>query len=124
MTQPSTLIAVVDDEPAVREALKRLLRSAGFDVRTYRSGADFLQAMGGQPHGCAIVDIQLGAMDGFKVLDQLRSRASDVPVILITAYDAADDEPRALRGGAAGFLRKPFSDNELIAMIGAALRAA
>jgi FixJ family two-component response regulator len=124
MTQPITVIAVVDDDPAVRKALKRLLSSAGFAVNAYSSGADFVRAIDSHRHDCAVVDVQMDTTDGFSVLEQLQSRGGDVPVILITAYEAADDEQRALRGGAVGFLRKPFSGNELIDMIGAALRAA
>jgi FixJ family two-component response regulator len=119
----TALIAVIDDEPAVRRALKRLLRSAGFEAHTYAGGADFLQAVQSCRPDCVIVDIQMRPMDGFIVLERASMLGVDVPAILITAYDSADNEQRIEKSRAIGLLRKPFSDAALLEMLQVALRA-
>jgi FixJ family two-component response regulator len=124
MAEDIAVIAVIDDEPAVRRALKRLLRSAGFEVHTYSGGADFLQAAQTRPPDCVVVDIQMRPMDGFNVLQGMKARGVAAPAILITAYETAESDDRVSRSGAIGFLRKPFSDHALIEMVQVALRVA
>ena len=121
MSQERTFVAVVDDESTVCRALKRLLRSAGYDVITCESGAELFRSLDSRMPDCAVIDIQMAAMDGYEVLAQLQKRESRFPAILMTAYEAEDDEQRARQYGAAGFLRKPFGANQLIDMIEAAL---
>lgn len=119
--QKRTFIAVVDDESTVCKALMRLLRSAGYDVITCESGAELLRSLDSRLPDCAVIDIQMAAMDGYQVVAQLQKRESHIPAILMTAYEAENDEQRARQCGAAGFLRKPFGDDQLIDMIEAAL---
>ena len=117
-------VAVVDDEDAIRKALKRLLRSAGLAVQTYASGQEFLLSLPAQRPDCVVLDIGMQGMTGFDVQARLKAAHVAVPIIFITALDDPDDQPRAMRAGAAAFLRKPFGDEELLAAIGAAVRLA
>jgi FixJ family two-component response regulator len=122
MAEILAAVAVIDDEPAVRKALKRLLRSAGFGVHTYSGGADFLQTVHTHLPDCLVVDIQMRPMDGFELLRQLKSLGVGTPAILITAYETPEGDELISRSGAIGFLRKPFSDHALIEMVHVALR--
>ena len=118
------LVAVVDDEDAIRKALERLLRSAGLAVQTYGSGLDFLQSLAARQPDCVVLDISMPGMTGFDVQEHLKFAHAAMPVIFITALDDPGDGPRAIQAGAAAFLRKPFGDDELLAAIGAAVGSA
>ena len=113
------LVAVVDDEDAIRKALKRLLRSAGIAVESYASGQEFLQSLPAQRPDCVVLDIRMQGMTGFDVQARLNAAHVAVPIIFITALDDPTDQARAMQAGAAAFLRKPFGDEALLAAIGA-----
>jgi FixJ family two-component response regulator len=117
------MIHIVDDDPAVARALKRLLRSWGMQVRTFTSGAKFLAALDASPDAdCYVIDVQMPGMTGLEVLDRLRAAGLDVPVVFMTAHETEGVEGQAMRAGAVGFLRKPFADEKLIELIRAAVR--
>ena len=116
------LVAVVDDEDAIRKALERLLRSAGIAVECYASGQEFLQSLPSRRPDCVVLDIRMQGMTGFDVQARLKSSDIAVPIIFITALDDPDDEARAMKAGASAFLRKPFGDEALLALISAAVR--
>ena len=116
------LVAVVDDEDAIRKALKRLLRSAGIAVESYASGQEFLQSLPAQRPDCVVLDIGMQGMTGFDVQVRLKAAHVPVPIIFITALDDPGDQTRAMQAGAAAFLRKPFDDEALLAAIGAVVR--
>ncbi len=121
MGQKRTTVAVVDDEPTVCVAVQRLLRSAGYDVHTCSSGAELLLSLESELPDCVIIDIQMAAMDGYEVLAELQKRYKHLPAILMTAYEAENDEEHVRECGGAGFLRKPFDEGQLISLIEAAL---
>ena len=116
------LVAVVDDEDAIRKALERLLRSAGIAVKCYASGREFLQSLSARRPDCVVLDIRMQGMTGFDVQVQLKATRMAIPIIFITALDDPDDEARAMKAGAAAFLRKPFEDEALLALITAAVK--
>ncbi len=117
------MIHIVDDDPSVARALKRLLRSWGMQVRTFRSGAEFLAAIGPSPDAdCSVIDVQMPGMTGLEVLDRMNATGLDLPVIFMTAHETEGAEEQALRAGAVGFLRKPFADEELIGLIRIAMQ--
>ncbi len=122
---PDTLprIHIVDDDRAVTQALRRLLTSWGMQVRTYASGQEFLSALGAPAEAdCSIIDVQMPGMTGLEVQERMNRAGMDVPVIFITAYAEERIEEQALRAGAVGFLRKPFTDEALVALIRSALQ--
>jgi len=111
-------IHIVDDDPSVCRALKRLLSSWGMQVRTFSSGEEFLSVLR-SPHDadCSVIDVQMPGMTGLEVQEQMRRAGMDLPVIFITAHEEEGVEERAFKNGAAGFLRKPFSDEALVGLI-------
>jgi FixJ family two-component response regulator len=122
---PSTppFIYIVDDDPAVVKALKRLLHSWGMHVRTFLSGEEFLAALSRSCDGdCSVIDVQMPGMTGLEVQEALKRAGIDVPVIFITAHKEEGVEERAMRAGAIGFLRKPFMDEALVGLIHMALQ--
>ena len=124
MSETRPLVAVVDDEDAIRKALHRLLRSAGLGVNTYASGTEFLQSLSSRKPDCVVVDIRMPGMTGFDVQSRLKADNIALPVIFITALDDPGDGQRAINAGASALLRKPFGDDELLAAIEIAIRPA
>jgi FixJ family two-component response regulator len=116
-------VLVVDDDASVRAGVQRLIRSAGFVVETFASAEDLLEAWPSDNWGCLIVDIQMPGLSGLELQTKLAALGSTVPIIFITAHDDPNARSRALNGGAADFLEKPFDDEELIAAIHAAFEA-
>ena len=116
-------VFVVDDDASVRVALGRLIRSAGLEVETFTSAEDLLETWPSESAGCLILDVQLPGLSGLELQSKLAALGSTVPIIFITAHDDPNARSRALNGGAADFLEKPFDDEELIAAIHAALEA-
>ncbi len=119
----SPLIYVVDDNPSVAIALRRLLHSWGMQVRTFASGEEFLAALS-RSHDvdCSVIDVQMPGMTGLEVQERMKRAGMDVPVIFITAHEEEGTEENALRAGAVGFLRKPFTDDALVGLIRTALQ--
>lgn len=117
MSSGLKLIAVVDDEQAVRTALTRLLRSAGFAAEAYLSGADFLESLATRIPDCVLLDLWMPAMSGHEVQARLAAAGRHVPVVVLTGHASADARERALEAGAVAFLLKPADDSELLAVI-------
>ena len=116
------LIHIVDDDPSVTRALKRLLHSWGMQVRTFASGEEFLSALSRSPDAdCSVIDVHMPGMTGLEVQERMNLSGMDLPVIFITAYEEEGVEEQALRAGAVGFLRKPFTHEILIGSIRDAL---
>lgn len=123
MSNISPIIHIVDDDPSVCRALKRLLRSWGMQARSFSSGPEFLSALGSSPDvDCSVIDVQMPGMTGLEVQEQMQRAGMDLPVIFITAHDEEGVEDRAFKSGAAGFLRKPFSDEVLVGLIRKAMQ--
>ena len=122
MTKPGPLIAVVDDEASVRTALGRLLRLADYKVADFGSGEDFLAWLATHRPDCVILDVHMPGLSGFDVQAKLCAAKSDVPVVFITASDDIALDQKVLAAGGATLLRKPFSNDALLAALGAALR--
>jgi FixJ family two-component response regulator len=116
------MVAVVDDDEAFRAALQRLLKSAGFSVRSFASAEDFLDC-GGQEHetGCLIADIRMPGMSGLDLQAKLNAEHCPIPIIFITAHGDEQLRLQAMRGGAVKFLAKPFDDAILLESVRVAL---
>ena len=114
-------IAVVDDEAPVRTALRRLLRLADYNVSVFASGEEFLASLASSRPACALLDVHMPGLTGFDVLQRMRAAHIDIPVVFITASDATEVDLTASQSGAA-LLRKPFSNDVLLAAVEAALQ--
>jgi FixJ family two-component response regulator len=113
------VVAVVDDEDAVREAMEGLLRSAGFEAEGFGSAEAFLSCRQRTRFSCMILDIGLPGMSGLDLQQRLIASGTSVPIVFITAYDDGDRrmQAQALASGAAGFFRKPVDDEALLSII-------
>ena len=118
------LIAIVDDDDALRNSLDNLLRSVGFGVQGFSSAEAFLQANHAHETACLILDVRMAGMNGLELQRQLVTANWRIPIIFVTAY--ADDEARerALAAGAVAFLYKPCREEDLLSAIDAILKHA
>jgi two-component system, LuxR family, response regulator FixJ len=115
------LIAVVDDDDALRHSLDDLLQAVGFRVQGFASAEAFLRTLHAPEAACLILDVRLPGMSGLELQRQLGAAHCSIPIIFITAY--ADDHvrARALAAGAVAFLSKPCGEEDLLRAIQAAL---
>ncbi len=118
--RPPTLF-VVDDDSAVREALRDLLQQDGRTVEIYASSEAFLDAYGPGREGCLLVDAQMPGMGGVALLRRLKSEGTRLPAIMITGQGDVPMAVEAMRAGAADFIEKPIRRDELFASIERAL---
>jgi FixJ family two-component response regulator len=117
----SRFVAIVDDDEAMRDALKGLLKEAGFPARAFASAEEFLHS-GEQRHtGCLIADIRMPGISGLDLQARLKADNIDIPIIFITAHGDEHMRMQALRSGAVEFLAKPFDDEVLLESVRAAL---
>jgi FixJ family two-component response regulator len=115
------VIAVVDDDESVREALTGLVRSLGYSAVAFRSAAEFLNSKRRHGAACLITDVQMPGMTGPELHERLVARGEPIPTILITAYPSERVRARVLQAGVKGYLTKPFAENDLLACIDSAL---
>ena len=121
MAEQGGTILVVEDDDSMREAIERLLGAAGFASTAYAS-ADGLLAHGVDPgSACVISDLKLPGMSGLELLAALREREITLPFILITAHDTPGLRQRAMGGGAAAYLAKPFRGTKLLEAVRGAI---
>jgi FixJ family two-component response regulator len=115
------LIAIVDDDDLMRNALQGLLKSVGLPARAFASAEEFLKS--GQPDqiACLIADIRMPGMSGLELQAKLNAARCRIPIIFITAHGDAKMRMQALRAGAVEFLAKPFDDEVLLGNVRAAL---
>jgi len=121
MAKPK-VIAVIDDVPFVLRAVGNLLAALGFKTETYASAEAFLAAVATSTATCLLVDIDLGATDGFALAHRLAADGYDIPIIFMTGRDDAAIWKRAVRAGGVALLRKPFLAGMLMEALGKAAR--
>jgi FixJ family two-component response regulator len=112
---------VVDDDAAVRKALRRVLLALNRPVRLFASAEAFLEQVGGDARGCLILDVRLPGITGLQLQEHLAGSGSKLRILFITAHDDPDAREHALRRGAIAYLRKPFDRTKLIEGVRAAL---
>jgi len=115
-------IGLVDDDPAVRRGLTRLLQACGHRVSAYESGGAFLQQSGDTAFDCLLLDVRMPGMTGLDLYERIRSDGSTVPTIFITGHGDADLEKYALRRGSVAVLSKPIDEDTLLAAINTAVQ--
>jgi FixJ family two-component response regulator len=116
-----SVISIVDDDASVRVALNNLLQSRGHVVHTFEAAEEFLASSHLSDTSCVIADVQMAAMSGLDLLATMRVQGHAAPFIIITAFPDESVRARAMKGGAVGFLAKPFAAPNLIACLTAAL---
>ena len=115
-------LLVVDDEPALREALQSSLEFEGYQVVTANDGQAALEELARTPYDAVLLDVLMPRMDGLTAGRRLRAAGDHVPVLMLTARDAVGDRVTGLDAGADDYLVKPFELDELLARVRALLR--
>jgi len=121
-TQP--VIAVLDNEPEMRKALRRLLSCCGFHVEEYAGGDELLAALGLHAPDCLLLDLHMPDLNGFDLLGDFRFRQMPVPVVVITAHDEPGTAERVIALGASACLKKPVDRDVLLSAISEAIAGA
>ena len=115
-------ILIVDDDRAVREALRRVLTLVGYDTATADGGRDALDHVAQRAPDAVVLDVGMPDVDGLEVCRRLRGAGDRVPILMLTARDAVGDRIEGLDAGADDYLIKPFDNGELKARLRALLR--
>lgn len=115
------VIAVVDDDEAMRDALSELLQVLSMDCRTFERAESFLAAYSPGTFDCLISDLRMPGMSGMGLIRELKARGSRLPVIVITSSTEVESQSEAIAGGAFAYLTKPVSEELLTRHLNAAL---
>ena len=121
MPKTNLCIFLVEDDASVRRALKRLVRSFGYEVDAFASARDVLDTLSTATPDCLIVDVQMPGLNGLGLQHHLAEAGHQLPIIFITAHEDAQVYQLAMQAGAVAFLYKPFSDEALLEAIDAAI---
>jgi two-component system response regulator MprA len=115
-------VLVVEDEPAVRESLERVLLHEGFDVDVAADGREAIRQVAAARPDAVLLDVLMPQLDGLEVCRRMRDTGDRTPVLMLTARDAVGDRVAGLEAGADDYLAKPFALDELLARLRALLR--
>ncbi len=110
----AALVYIVDDDPSVRKAIGRLMRTAGFEVREFATPEGFLSASEEVEPACALLDPSMPGLSGQEVQNRLRAKASDWPVIAVSAHEEDSARKTSRQLGARFFFRKPVDAQALL----------
>ena len=115
------MVAVVDDDDLVRDALRRLLKASGLGAVAFDSAEEFLNSGQLREIACLIADVRMPGMSGLELQARLKAERCPIPIIFITAHGDAKMRIQAMRDGAVEFLTKPFDNAVLLEMVRAAI---
>ena len=115
------MIAIVDDDHSVREALTSLVRSLGYVAMAFECAEDLLKSKRRRRVSCLIADVQMPGMTGVELHNRLVASGEPIPTVLITAFPDERSRERALQAGVIGYLAKPFGEDDLLACISSTL---
>jgi FixJ family two-component response regulator len=117
MLQTNSLISVIDDDPSMSRMLCRAIKAAGLRVDAFNSAEEFLGSESYRASACLILDMNLPGLNGLELQLLLNIQRVEVPIIFMSAQADEETQLRALKAGAVGFLRKPFSIESLLATL-------
>lgn len=121
-TSPSSYVAIVDDDGAIRSALGRALRMENYDVELFEDGTSALKSIQLRAPDAIVLDLQLPDIDGLEICRRIRRSGDTTPILMLTARNAVNDRVEGLDVGADDYLVKPFDLAELLARLRALLR--
>ena len=122
MSEPESIVFVVDDDPSVRCAIERLIGTVGLQVQVFGSAQEFLASKLPNVPSCLVLDIRLPGISGLALQRQLAETNVQIPIIFITSHGDVPVTVRAMKAGAVEFLTKPFHDQDLLDAIHLALK--
>jgi two-component system response regulator FixJ len=111
------LVHLVDDDGAIRRSASFMLKTSGYQVKSYESGVELLKSPGELSQGCILLDIRMPGMDGLEVQQALRDKGVILPVIIMTGHGDVTLAVRAMKAGAIDFIEKPFEKATLLGAI-------
>jgi FixJ family two-component response regulator len=121
MSGTQACVSVVDDDAAVLKSVGRLLQAAGYAVRTFSSGLDFLAHPDGGTPGCIVIDLSMPGLSGLQLQQALTKKADRRPVVFISGAGSIASSVEAMKAGAVDFLTKPFDASRLLGVVSAAI---
>jgi RNA polymerase sigma factor (sigma-70 family) len=121
MSEPESIVFVVDDDPSVRTAIKRLIGCVGLQVELFGSAKEFLHSKKPDVPSCLVLDIRLPGISGLDFQRELAKTNIHIPIIFITGHGDVPMTVRAMKAGAVEFLTKPFRDQDLLDAVQSAL---
>lgn len=119
--EPKKRLLVIDDEPAIREGVRRILESESFEVETFGNGHAALENLKSKTFDLVITDLKMPGMSGIDVLRSIKEVQPDMPVIFITGYSSVDSAVEVMKLGAVDYIAKPFTPEEMLQVVKAAL---
>lgn len=123
MSKPDSVVFVVDDDAAVRDAIQSLIRSVGLYVEGFASAQDFLRSKRPDVPGCLVLDIRLPGFSGLQLQSKLADADIRIPIVFMTGHGDIPMTVKAMKGGAVEFLTKPFRDQDLLDAVQQALES-
>ena len=117
MRQPDPVIAIVDDDPSVREGLESLVRAAGWRAQTFASAQEFLAHPRAEAPSCLILDLQLPGLSGLDLQKRMAEAELEIPIVFLTGHGNIPASVQAMKAGAVEFLTKPFDEQDLLRAI-------
>jgi FixJ family two-component response regulator len=116
-SESSAVIAIVDDDPSVREGLQSLIRSAGWSAQTFASAQEFLARPGVEAPSCLILDLQLPGLSGLDLQKRMAEVDLEIPIVFLTGHGNIPASVQAIKAGATEFLTKPVDEQDLLRAI-------
>src|SRR5581483_2939638 len=114
-------VLIIDDEAAIRESLQTLLEIEGYEVETAIDGSEGLARLAERPFDLVLLEFAMPERNGIEILQEIRERDADLPVIMITAYGTVENAVNAMQAGATNFIQKPWDNEKLLADVRAAI---
>ncbi len=118
----ASIVSIVDDDEAIRDAEGSFLRTAGFTVEAFASAEDFLNSTHRHHTACLVLDLRMPGMNGLELQQRLAAARSRIPIIFVSADADEEARARAFQAGAIDFLEKPFREEALLQAVQVALR--
>ena len=122
LSDSNSVVFVIDDDQAVRAALKQLLESVGLTVLLFQSADEFLQSRFPDAANCLVLEMRLPEMNGFRLQEELAKRGHRIPLVFLSGYGDIAMAVHAIKSGAADFLTKPVAEQDLLDAVFAALQ--
>jgi FixJ family two-component response regulator len=123
MKESEPIVFVVDDDPSVRSAVHRLIRSVGMNAEVFSSAADFLSRPRHEGPSCLVLDVRMPGLSGLDLQEELAKAGLTLPVIFVTGHGTVPMSVKAMKAGAVDFLEKPFEDQEILDLIQQAIES-
>ena len=121
MPDHEVIVAIVDDDPSIRDGVSSLLRSAGWRVETFASAEEFLARSQTDPLSCLLVDLQLPELSGLDLQKWMIDAKLEIPIVFISGHGTIPASVQAIKAGAVEFLTKPFDEQQLFHAISEAV---